>query len=112
MANPVTWFEVIGKDAAKTREFYSKAFGWTMDVDPAMDYGMLNNPGDGIPGGVGGGDPAVRFYVQADDVQGLLDKIEKLGGKTVMPPADLPTVTIAQFQDPDGNVLGIWKPKG
>jgi predicted enzyme related to lactoylglutathione lyase len=108
----VTWFEVIGKDGDKTREFYSQAFGWKMEVDQQMNYGMVDNGGAGINGGVGQGDPGVRFYVETPDVQAALDKIESLGGKTVMPPLELPTVTIAQFADPDGNVVGLWRPNG
>ena len=110
MANPVTWFEVIGKDGNKIRDFYSKAFGWQMQVDEQMNYGMVDNGGSGIPGGVGEGDPGVRFYIETPDLQAALDKVEGLGGKTVMPVTELPTVTIAQFADPDGNVVGLWKP--
>jgi predicted enzyme related to lactoylglutathione lyase len=33
-----------------------------------------------------------------------------MGGKTVMPPMEIPgAVTMAQFSDPDGNVIGIIK---
>jgi predicted enzyme related to lactoylglutathione lyase len=34
-----------------------------------------------------------------------------LGGKTIVPPIDLPTGSFAWFADIDGNVLGLWKPK-
>jgi predicted enzyme related to lactoylglutathione lyase len=51
------------------------------------------------------------FYVQVDDVQGYLDKAGTLGGKTLVPPAEIPTGTFAWFADPDGNTIGLWKPK-
>jgi predicted enzyme related to lactoylglutathione lyase len=35
MANPVTWFEVVGKDSEKLSKFYGDLFGWKVD---------LNNP--------------------------------------------------------------------
>jgi predicted enzyme related to lactoylglutathione lyase len=28
---PVTWFEVMGSDAARTQQFYADLFGWTVD---------------------------------------------------------------------------------
>ena len=51
------------------------------------------------------------FYVQVDDVQGYLDKAGALGGKTLVPPVEIPTGTFAWFADPDGNTIGLWKPK-
>lgn len=115
MDYPVTWFEIIGKDGAKTREFYQKAFGWKMNVDEAMNYGMLEDGGEGIAGGIGGGDGSggrVTVYIQAADPQAALSKVESLGGKTVMPVTDIGMVTIAQFTDPEGNLIGLWKPNG
>ena len=78
-----------------------------------MNYGMVAAGEGGIGGGVGpsqDGSSLVTFYVQADDLQAALDKAEKLGGKTVMPPMDIPDgPSIAQFADPDGNVVGLVK---
>ena len=51
------------------------------------------------------------FYVQVDDVQSYLDKAGALGGKTLVPPVDIPTGTFAWLADPDGNTVGLWKPK-
>jgi len=109
-ANPVTWFEVQGKDGGRSREFYSKVFSWKYEVAPDMDYGMVQNEDQGIGGGVGGGDTAhAIFYVEVPDLQATLDKIESGGGKTVMPVTDMGMVTIAQFTDPEGNPVGLFK---
>ena len=67
-----------------------------------------------IDGGIGQAEgeapPYVTFYVQVSDLQEYLDKAEKLGGKTVMPPTEIPNVvTIAMFQDPEGNFIGLLK---
>jgi hypothetical protein len=49
-------------------------------------------------------------YVEVDDLQQALDKAESLGGKTVMPPMDIPdAVSLAMFTDPSGNVIGLVK---
>jgi uncharacterized protein len=110
MGNPVTWFEVVGKDGAALQKFYSDAFGW--QLEDFQGYGMVTNPERGIGGGIGtaqGGDGHVTFYVETDDPQAALDKIEQLGGKTVVPVTEMEMVTFAQFADPEGHLVGIVK---
>jgi predicted enzyme related to lactoylglutathione lyase len=34
-----------------------------------------------------------------------------LGGKTLVPPVDIPAGTFAWFADPEGNTVGLWKSK-
>ena len=67
----------------------------------------------GINGGIGptnDGTSRVTFYAQVDDLQAYLDKAERLGGKTVLPPMEIPdTVTLAMFSDPEGNLIGLIK---
>ena len=112
MAKGVTWFEVIGKDAAKLQSFYSELFGWDLQVVPEMNYGMLTNPDKGIGGGIGSmeqGDGYVTVYAEVDDLQACLDKAEQLGGKTVVPVTEMEMVTFAQFTDPEGHLFGIVK---
>jgi hypothetical protein len=112
MANPVTWFEIIGKDGGKLQKFYGDLFGWKIDANNPMNYGMVDNGGQGINGGVGAGDgPHLTVYVEVADLQATLQKAEAAGGKTVMPVMDVPGgPTIAQFADLEGNVVGIMKP--
>jgi predicted enzyme related to lactoylglutathione lyase len=55
-----------------------------------------------------GGDGQVTFYVHADDPEGTLKRIEKLGGKVIMPLTQVaPETTIALFTDPEGHVVGL-----
>ena len=111
MATQVVHFEATGKDGNKLRDFYSKAFGWQFNVMPEMDYGLVDNGGKGINGGIGTAPEASAvFYVAVPDPQTTLEKAEKLGGKTTMPVMEIPNVvTLAQFQDPEGNTIGIVK---
>ena len=55
MANPVTWFEIIGKDAVGLQKFYKEVFDWKLSPPvPEMGmYSMLDNDGHGINGGIG-----------------------------------------------------------
>jgi predicted enzyme related to lactoylglutathione lyase len=121
MAGRVVHFEAVAKDGDKIRDFYGKVFGWSFNVMPEMDYGLVDNGGKGINGGIGGlgeGDgsapkPMAPFYVAVADPQAALDKAESLGGKTTMPVMEIPNVvTLAQFTDPDGNLIGLVKDDG
>ena len=111
MGHPVVHFEVMGKDGGKLREFYSNMFGWDMQVMPELDYGTVDNGGQGVNGGIGTGEqPHATFYVAVDDPQAHLDKIEAAGGKTTVPVTEIPgVVTFARFTDPEGNLVGLLK---
>jgi predicted enzyme related to lactoylglutathione lyase len=106
------WFEVLGKDGSKLRQFYGDLFGWTFDVLPQIDYGVATT-GDarGIIGGVGPTYPGtqswVTFYTETDDVTGSLARAAALGGKVITPRTVLPGATIGIFEDPEGHVLGL-----
>jgi predicted enzyme related to lactoylglutathione lyase len=113
MANPVVHFEVTGKDGKKLQDFYAKTFGWKVNADNPMNYGIVDAPdtGGGMGGGISagaGGTKQVTFYIALDNPQSYLDKIESKGGKTVMPLTEIQgIVKFAQYADPEGNVVGI-----
>ncbi len=116
MTRPVVHFEIHGKDGARLQEFYRSLFGWEIDASNPMQYGMVTPGVGGPPEGVGGGitsspaAPMVTIYVQVVSLEETLAQAETLGGKTVMPPADVPGgPTMAQYSDPEGNVIGLVK---
>jgi predicted enzyme related to lactoylglutathione lyase len=115
MAHPVVHWEIGAKDPAKLQEFYGGLFDWQIDTNNPMNYGMVQPGGDGgIGGGIGAAEgnlpQYVTFYVQVDDLQDYLDKAEKLGGKTLVPPSPIPDIgSFAMFNDPEGNCIGLFK---
>jgi uncharacterized protein len=117
MGQAVVHFEIMGRDGAKLRSFYTDLFGWEMDADNPFDYGSVgrdgavNAEGVGIGGGVGGGqDPHVTFYVEVPDVEASLTEAESLGGTRLMGPETImPGVEIGIFHDPEGNMIGVLK---
>ena len=122
MGQPVVHFEVVGKDGAKLRSYYSDLFAWKIDSNNPMNYGIVNpqdnEAPEGIPhigGGVGQGpegyDGHVTFYVGVDDVEAALAKAEELGGERVMGPMEMdePPLVLGQFKDPEGNLIGLVK---
>lgn len=110
MAHPVVHFEIGCKDSAKMQEFYAKLFGWS--IQPMGPAAMIDT-GGGIGGHITelGHEPSryTIFYVDVEDVQAYLNKAQSLGGKTLVPPVDIPTGTFAWVQDPQGNTVGLWK---
>jgi uncharacterized protein len=123
MGHPVAHFEVIGKDGEKLRGFYSELFGWEIDANNPMGYGMVpregntNDQGAGIAGGISGAmegmedyEGHVTFYVEVPDVDDALAKAESLGGRRLMGPDQVPGgPVIGQFADPEGHMIGVVK---
>jgi predicted enzyme related to lactoylglutathione lyase len=113
MPNPVVHFEVVGKDGKKLQEFYSKVFDWKIDANNPMSYGLVDNGGEGINGGISGSEgPSghATFYIEVSDTDEFLKKIEAAGGKTAMPTEVVQgMVTFAMFTDPEGNLVGLVK---
>ena len=121
MGQPVVHFEILGKDADKTRSYYSELFGWNIEPLPfenPTQYGLIereeniNGDGIGIGGGVGeapnGYGGHVTFYVEVPDVEAALAKAESLGGSRMMGPDQVPGgPVIGLFTDPDGNTVGV-----
>jgi uncharacterized protein len=121
MGQAVVHFEVVGKDGEKLQRYYGELFGWNVNADNPMQYGMVDAKdntsmtGDnGIGGGIGQGPDGyeghVTFYVAVPDVEEALQKAESLGGTRVMGPENImDMVELGQFKDPEGNVIGVVK---
>ena len=120
MGQPVVHFEITGKDAEKLTSYYSELFGWEIDSDNPINYGIVQREGNvnadgvGIGGGIGAapeGHPGhVTFYVEVPDVEAALAKAESLGGSRIMGPDKVAEgVEIGLFNDPEGHMVGLVK---
>ena len=115
MGNPVIHFEVTGKDGGQLQEFYSGLFGWKINADNPMSYGLADTDSDGtgINGGIAASEDGAAFltiYIEVDDIEGKLKEVEATGAKITTPVTEIPgMVTFAQFQDPAGNIVGLVK---
>jgi uncharacterized protein len=118
MGQPVVHFEVIGKDAESLQRYYSELFGWEIDTNNPVGYGIVardgntNPDGVGIGGGIGAGPEGYgghsTFYVEVPDIEAALAKAESLGGSRMMgPEAVMEGVEIGLFSDPEGHVVGV-----
>jgi uncharacterized protein len=122
MGQPVVHFEVIGKDGDKLTSYYSELFGWEIDSNNQMNYGLVPREGNlspegfGIGGGVARGPDGyeghVTFYVAVPDVEAALAKAESLGGTRVMGPETIMgDMVLGQFTDPEGHLIGLVTPR-
>ena len=113
MGAPVVHFEIMGGNGVELEAFYGKLFGWTINSNNPMKYGIVDTGGapGGINGGVGAtkdGSKRVSIYAQVSDLQATLDKVQELGGTTILAPTEVPGgPRLAMFADPAGNVTGI-----
>lgn len=113
MPNPVVHFEAMGLDGPALQKFYAEAFEWKINGDNDMNYGLVDNGGEGINGGIGQGTPEgggnhLTFYIWVPDLDAALKHIESLGGKTINPPMEVPGgPKLAHFEDPAGNFVGL-----
>lgn len=117
VANKPVWVELSTPDAAASRDFYAKLFGWKVEVitDPQYGgYGMARI-GDQDAAGIGpkqspDAPTAWTIYIGTDDVDHLADKVKAAGGTVVAPPFDVGDQgRMAVFQDPCGAVISAWQ---
>lgn len=116
MSHPVVHWEIGVRDAQAAREFYAKAFGWTL-TDAGPDYTLVPATDGGLGGGImqirPGMPPYVTVYVQVEDLAAKLAEITALGGQTIVPPTDInENASFAMFADPDGTVVGLLRATG
>jgi hypothetical protein len=108
----VVHWEINARDPKALHGFYAELFGWKINADNPMGYGLVTAGGDGINGGIGPaqGIPGVTFYVRVPDLDAVLRRVGEMGGGTAVPPTHIPDmVTFAVFTDPEGNRIGIIK---
>jgi len=111
-----SWNELMTHDVAGAKAFYGELLGWEMrdEVNPEMTYTMIKagkkDVGGlmAIPDNVKGAPSMWGAYVTVDDVDKQIVRAEKLGGKVVLPPKDIPDVgRFAVISDPQGAMLTL-----
>jgi predicted enzyme related to lactoylglutathione lyase len=109
----VVHVEIPAADVPVASKFYQDLFGWKMQHDAQFDYTMWQ---DG--GGYGGGFNKVSdetpigqvlVYIDSEDIEADLKKVEQLGGTVVTPKTEIPGIGwFAAFKDPTGNTLALY----
>lgn len=119
----VVHFEIPVNNLDRAKKFYQSLFGWELTDIPQMNYTMVTTvPTDDnrMPkerGAINGGmfkrakpGESPVIVINVSSVEDYLKKVEKGGGKTVMPRQQIGDMGFyAKVSDPEGNVMGLWQ---
>jgi uncharacterized protein len=110
----IVYFELPADDLARAKKFYKKLFDWEFEKVPKWDYWMITTGGkDALYGGLTKREKtrkAVLNYIDVESVEKCSVKIEKAGGKILVPKMPVKGWGYyAIFKDPENNILGIWE---
>jgi hypothetical protein len=112
MAHEICWAEIVGPNLEAAKKFYGSVFGWGL-MEGMPGYAMFQGgeqhgcgfmaPKEGMP------QNGTILYVSCDRIETKLADIQEHGGRVVMPKTEVPGHGwFALFQDPNGNVEGLW----
>jgi len=118
MANMINWFEIPAVDFDRAVKFYGAIFGTEIPKQKMQNYDMGFFPGERgfVSGAVVHGDGYVPsdkgslvYLNGGDDLGGVLSKVEKAGGKVVVPKTKITDEYgfFALFLDTEGNKVGL-----
>ena len=112
------WHEQLSADPKQAQDFYTKLFGWEIDVwkPGELDYAMISTGGtshggfyqapEGVP-------PHWMGHVQVENVDATVEQAKAAGGSVMHGPMDIPEVgRFAVVSDPQGGALSAYQPEG
>jgi predicted enzyme related to lactoylglutathione lyase len=119
------WNEIFSTNVEAASKFYTTVLGWeteAVDMGPMGVYTLFKIPGEekNNAGGMMPMPPSMASvpsnwlaYIQVTDCDASTKKVEELGGKTVMPPTDIPKIgRFSIVQDPVGATFALFKDIG
>jgi predicted enzyme related to lactoylglutathione lyase len=117
VVNKPTWVDLAAKDAAAARDFYSKLFGWKIDVNPDPQYGgygraqIDGQDAAGISPTQSPEQPSAwSVYIGTNDIDALSERVKAAGGSILAPAFDVGDQgKMAVFADPGGAVISAWQ---
>jgi hypothetical protein len=112
------WFELASADPERSLGFHRDLFGWQGAPGPqggGGPYWYLRNANGGVGAlrGLAPGEPRGYWnvYFAVDDVDAALARAERLGGKRLFDPFEVPGVGRgAMLTDSVGAVHSLWRP--
>ena len=122
----VVHFEIPADNIDRAKNFYGSVFGWELQTMPMGEGEYTSVKTTDVdeqtqlptePGAINGGmfqrtetltSPVITIDV--DGIDDALKQIESEGGSTVTPRTPIPGMgAFAYFQDPEGNLMGLWE---
>jgi predicted enzyme related to lactoylglutathione lyase len=112
--------DLASSDAAASRDFYAKLFGWEIEVNEDPQYGgyAIASAGGQQVAGIGpkmnpDAPTAWSLYIGTADAAATGRAVEAAGGTVVMPAFDVGDQgKMAVFTDPSGAFISVWESEG
>ena len=118
----IVHFEIPTDDIERSKKFYSDLFGWKIERWPGpvsrdMEYWMITTTDEKGNKALGGGmmkrmhpEHQIINYIDVKSVDEYSSKVQKIGGKVVVPKKGVPGMGyLAICLDTENNTLGIWE---
>jgi predicted enzyme related to lactoylglutathione lyase len=119
----IAYFQIPADDVGRARKFYQSLLGWKIEPDTTLEDKSLEwqnietgEPKEGTMN-MGGlykrmGPGPIMNFVEVEEIEKVLARVEKLGGKVMMPLDTIKGVgLVTVIQDTEGNIIGLWKPE-
>lgn len=119
MANSINWFEIPVTDFGRAKKFYSEIFEIDMHEQNMGPHQMGFFPGEGVSGAIvkaegyiPSKEGALIYLSGGEDLSGVMNKIDKAGGKVLQPKTMVTEEIgfIAIFLDTEGNRVALHSP--
>jgi uncharacterized protein len=112
----ICYVELPALDVQRSADFYAKVFGWKIrrrgDGATAFDDTTGEVSGTWVLERPASVKPGLLIYIMVDSVAATIDSVLTEGGKLVQPIGWDPGELTARFEDPAGNVIGLYQEPG
>ncbi|MFZ0895660.1 MAG: VOC family protein [Candidatus Nitrosopolaris sp.] len=124
----IVHFEIPSDDVERSKKFYNDLFGWkfvkwssppgSAAMPEGMEYWLISTVDDKGNKALGGGmgkrqspqQQGITNYFDVKSVQEYSSKVEKLGGKVIIPKSPVPGMGyMAVCKDSENNAFGIFE---
>ena len=109
----ICYLELPSRDISESSSFYHAVFQWKIrtrsDGSTAFDDGVGQVSGTWRNDRKPSSEIGMLVHIMVDDIEVTMQKVKEHGGLIVRPLGlDAPEIT-AWFQDPSGNILGLFQ---
>jgi predicted enzyme related to lactoylglutathione lyase len=121
----IVHFEIPSDDIQRSKKFYNELFGWNIEkwsgseaMPEGMEYWIISTVDDKGNKALGGGmmkrqspqQQGITNYFDVKSVQEYSAKVERLGGKVMIPKSPVPGMGyMAVCKDSENNGFGIFE---
>ena len=107
----LNYIELPAGQLPETKQFYERAFGWTMtDFGPEYSATTTGDTDIGLYGDLSEATKAPLPVIEVPNLEAAVEAVEGAGGRVVKPIFAFPGGRRFHFLDPSGNELAAVKP--